>query len=76
MAESYIHVYKIKEELSSPTLSPEAVFLTSVINAQERRKVITIDIPGAFIHANMDKLIHMHLETCSRTAALNGSGEV
>jgi hypothetical protein len=35
----------------------EAFFLTSVINVQERRKVITIDIPGAFMHLDIDELI-------------------
>jgi hypothetical protein len=55
-------VYKSKEEMSSPTVSPEALFLTSVINAQERRKVITIDIPRAFMHSDMDELIHVRLE--------------
>jgi hypothetical protein len=55
-------VYKNKEETSSPTVSTEALFLTSVVNAQERRKVVTIDIPGAFMHSDMDELIHMRLE--------------
>ena len=55
-------MYKTKEETSSPTVSPEALFLTSVINAQERRKVITIDIPGAFMHSDIDELIHIRLE--------------
>jgi hypothetical protein len=52
-------VYKTKDETSSPTVSPEALFLTSVINAQERRKVITINIPAAFMHSDMDELVHM-----------------
>jgi hypothetical protein len=52
-------VYKTKDETSSPTVLPEALFLTSVINAQERRKVITIDIPGTFMHSDMDELVHM-----------------
>jgi hypothetical protein len=55
-------VYKNKEETSSTTVSTEALFLTLVINAQERQKVITIDIPGAFMHSDMDELIHMRLE--------------
>ena len=55
-------IYKSKDETSSPTVSTEAVFLTSVINAQERRKVVTIDIPGAFMHVDIDELIHMRLE--------------
>jgi hypothetical protein len=54
--------YKTKEETSSPTVTTEAVFLTAVINAQERRKVMTIDIPGAFMHVDIDELIHVRLE--------------
>jgi hypothetical protein len=34
---------------------------TSVINAQESWKVITNHIPGAFMHWDMDELIHMRL---------------
>jgi Reverse transcriptase (RNA-dependent DNA polymerase) len=54
--------YKTKEETSSPTVSTEAVFLTAVINAQECRQVMTIDIPGAFMHVDIDELIHVRLE--------------
>jgi hypothetical protein len=56
------HLYKSKDETSSPTVSTEAVFLTSVIEAQERRKVMTINIPGAFMQANINELIHVRLE--------------
>jgi hypothetical protein len=55
-------LYKTKEETSSPTVTTEAVFLTSVIEAQERRRVMTIDIPGAFMHVDIDELIHVRLE--------------
>jgi hypothetical protein len=55
-------LYKSKEETTSPTVSTEALFLTSAINAKEGRKVMTIDIPGAFMHADIDELIHIRLE--------------
>jgi hypothetical protein len=55
-------LYKSKDETSSPMVCTEAVFLTAVINAQERRKVMTIDIPGAFMHVDIDELIHVRLE--------------
>jgi hypothetical protein len=55
-------LYKSKDETSSPTVCTKAVFLTAVINAQERRKVMTIDIPGAFMHVDIDELIHVRLE--------------
>jgi hypothetical protein len=40
----------------------ESLFLTSVINAKERRHVITTDIPGAFLQTDVDELIHLQLE--------------
>jgi hypothetical protein len=46
--------YLTKEESSSPTVSTEAVILTSIINAHERRNVIVIDIPNAFIQTQVD----------------------
>ena len=54
-------LYKTKEETSSPTVSTEALFLTSLIDAEEEREVVTVDIPGAFMHADMDELVHMRL---------------
>jgi hypothetical protein len=55
-------LYKTKDETSSPTVSTEAVFLTSVIEAQERHKVMTIDIPGAFMQVEINELVHVRLE--------------
>jgi hypothetical protein len=47
-----------KEEAAAPTVALESVFITSTIDAKESRKVVTIDIPGAFLHAdNGDYLI-------------------
>ena len=41
----------------------EALFLTCLINAPEHQKVATVDIPGAFIQADMEgKTVHMKLE--------------
>jgi hypothetical protein len=54
-------LYKTKEETSSPTVTTEALFITSTIDAEERRKIATVDIPGAFMHADMDELVHVRL---------------
>jgi Reverse transcriptase (RNA-dependent DNA polymerase) len=54
--------YTNKEEASSPTVAIESVFLTSVIDAHEGRDVATVDIPGAFMQADMDDVVHMKLE--------------
>jgi hypothetical protein len=43
-----------KEEAAAPTVALESVFITSTIDAKEGRKVVTIDIPGAFLHVNND----------------------
>ncbi len=48
-------VYKSKHETSSPTISTEALFLTSLINAREGCVVVNVDIPGAFMHADIDE---------------------
>ncbi|KAG7363646.1 reverse transcriptase RNA-dependent DNA polymerase [Nitzschia inconspicua] len=55
-------LYKTKEETSSPALSIEALFLSCVIDAYERRYVLTCDIPGAFMQAKMDELLHLKLD--------------
>ncbi len=47
-----------KEEAAAPTVALESVFITSTIDAKENRKVVMVDIPGAFIHAdNKDYVI-------------------
>ncbi len=38
-----------KEEAAAPTVALESVIITSTIDAKEGRKVVTIDIPGAFL---------------------------
>jgi hypothetical protein len=52
---------KTKQETSSPTVTTEALFITSTIDAKERRKVVTVDIPGAFMHSDTDELVHVRL---------------
>jgi hypothetical protein len=51
-----------KEDASSPTIAIEAVMLSCVIDALERRDVAILDIPGAFMQAVMDELVHMRLD--------------
>jgi len=55
-------IYKSKHKTSSPTVSTEALFLTSVIDAKEGQVVVTVDIPGTFMHADVDELIFVKLE--------------
>ena len=47
--------YIPKEDASSPTVTTESVFLTALIDATENREVAVVDIPGAFMQADMDE---------------------
>ena len=51
-----------KEDTSSPTVSIEAVLLTSVIDAQENRDVAVTDITGAYLTTDIDEEVHIILE--------------
>jgi hypothetical protein len=51
-----------KEEASSPTVAIESVMLSCVIDAKENRDVGTVDLPGAFMQADMEGTVHMKLE--------------
>jgi len=51
-----------KEEVSSPTVSLEAMVLSCAIDVKENRYVVVTDIPGAFLHADMEDDVHMLLE--------------
>jgi hypothetical protein len=57
-----------KQDTTSPTILTEAVFITAVIEVHEERNVACFDIPGEFLHANLDKDITMILK--SRLAEL------
>jgi Reverse transcriptase (RNA-dependent DNA polymerase) len=47
--------YIAREDASSPTIATESVFLTALIDAEEGRDVAIVDIPGAFMQAEMDE---------------------
>ena len=51
--------YITKEDSTAPTVSTEAVFLTAVIDAMEGRNVVVLDVPGAFMQADIDELVHV-----------------
>ena len=54
--------YMTKTETSSPMVSLEAMMLSCAIDAREGRYVTVTDIPGAFLHADMNQDVHMLLE--------------
>ena len=51
--------YIATEESTAPTVSMEAVFLTAVINALESWEVAVLDVPGAFMQADINELVHV-----------------
>jgi hypothetical protein len=53
--------YIDKETTASPTVMTDSVMITSAIEAHEGRKVWTCDIPGAFLHTNLDEEVIMLL---------------
>jgi hypothetical protein len=50
-----------KEEAVSPMVALESVFVMSTIGARENRGVVTIDIPGAFLHAKNEDYVVMQM---------------
>ena len=55
-------LYKTKEETSSPTVKNESLFISCLIDAIKRRHIIVCDIPGAFMQADIDELVHVKLD--------------
>jgi hypothetical protein len=55
--------YITKEDVSSPTVTAEAVMLSCVINAQEDRDVAVVDIPNTFVQAVISKKDAEHCVT-------------
>jgi hypothetical protein len=54
-------IYSHKEDSRSPTEMIESVMLTSVIDAFEECDVATVDIPGAFLQADMDEILFVRM---------------
>ena len=47
--------YINQEDSTSPTVSTEALLITLMIDANENRDVATADVPGAFLHSDIDE---------------------
>jgi hypothetical protein len=51
-----------KEDACSPTVAIDALILSCIIAGMENRDVTTVDIPGVFMHADMDEeVVHLRL---------------
>ena len=51
-----------KEDTSLPTIAVESLFTSATLDAFEKWDVATVDIPGAFMQADMVGDVHMKLE--------------
>ncbi len=51
----------VKKVVAVPTVACESVFITSTIDANESRKVVTINIPGAFLHTYNEDYVVMKM---------------
>mmetsp|Transcript_21585 Transcript_21585/g.30234 ORF Transcript_21585/g.30234 Transcript_21585/m.30234 type:complete len:149 (+) Transcript_21585:1643-2089(+) len=65
-----MRIYTDKNTSSSPTVALETVFLTCEFSALKRRHVVTIDLPGAFMFLDMDKIVILKVEGDSVEALL------
>jgi hypothetical protein len=54
-------LHKSKDETSSPTVRTESLLLSCVIDAEERRQVMTADVPGAFMQVDVDEVVHVRM---------------
>ena len=51
-----------KEDASALTVTIESIIISCVIDAAEWHDVATVDIPGAFMQADMDEVVHVKLK--------------
>ena len=55
--------YLTNDNISATTVATEALFLTCLINTTEHQKLDMVDIPGAFMQADMEgETVHMNPE--------------
>ena len=50
-----VQIYE--EETTSPTVSTDALMISLMIDAKERRDVATADVEGAYLHADMEDFV-------------------
>ena len=58
------HTYILQEEVMSPTIALEALFVSLFIDAHEGRAVNNFDVPEVYVLASIpdDKVVHMKFE--------------
>ena len=50
-------LWKSKAESASPTAHTDSVFLTSMIDAHEERATAVVDVPGAYLNAEIGEFL-------------------
>ena len=62
-----------KEQTSSPTVSNQALFLSCLIDAKERRDIATADVPGAFLQTKSkgEVIIRLDQQMAVKLARIN-----
>ena len=48
-------------DLAPPTVETESLFMVEIINAKEKRHVVTVDVEGAYLNAKMDRTFIMEI---------------
>ena len=59
------HKMFLKDEITSPTVSTDALLMTLIVDAMEEREVGTADVPGAYLQADMED--HVILKMTGRS---------
>jgi hypothetical protein len=54
-------IYSV-DQISSPTVTTQSVFMLSAIAATQRHDVMTVDITGAYLHCEVKEDIYMQLD--------------
>ena len=49
------------QDISSPTIATESLFTLAAVFAAERRRIVTVDVEGAFLHGVMTSEIYMEI---------------
>jgi hypothetical protein len=49
-------------DASAPTVSIEAVMSSATVDAMKGRDMATVDVPGAFMQADIDEVVHVKFE--------------
>jgi len=61
VADGRMQERSVDYDVAAPTVSTESLFMIAVINAREKRHVVTVDVEGAYLNALMDRTVIMEV---------------